>query len=79
MTDTIRQHEPVNGICPHCGTNEPFNERTCISRDANTKNMSPEPKERSFAVYDSDTISRRLGELRAERDVINASAGGAVG
>lgn len=71
MTPLIREHELVEGkaICRHCGCKWGdtgyLKTLTCIARAAT---VAGEPKARGYACEDSDVITGRLGELRAERD-----------
>jgi hypothetical protein len=62
--------------CIHCGTLKEHHERTpqpCPYRAA-PSDLRPEPSLRVPAADDSDTISARIKELRAEREAAWASS-----
>lgn len=67
--------------CVHCGTlraqfDAAPEKNPCPRRGPEPSGVRPEPTARRYAVDDSDTISARLAELRAERDAAwNTPAG----
>ncbi len=55
--------------CVHCGTWKGNPGRTICPHGAPAvSELRPEPTERQYAVYDQNTISARLVELRSERE-----------
>ena len=62
----MREHEFREGWCLHCGAkHHPQMTATCLERRAA---LATEPRRRVSALDDSDAISARLGELRAEKE-----------
>ena len=54
--------------CKWCGAPQhPQMALSCLQRETPASEMAPEPKRRTFAVDDADTISARLVELAKER------------
>jgi hypothetical protein len=71
----VREHAVAEGasFCTHCGTTTAAIAvgKGCIWRelpDERSTIMRPEPALRPVASEDSEAISARLAELRAERD-----------
>ena len=65
-------------FCRHCGANYVGGtfgtEATCKVRTVNSESyeVRPEPVKRQYAINDMDIISKRIAELKAQRDQILA-------
>ena len=71
----ILQHilDEKGGNCKICGTSVAQMKAgyTCVWRDVpddRDRVIRPEPKEREYGIYDSETIFSRLNELKVEKD-----------
>jgi len=71
------EFEPLSQRCVHCGTTSVHHARVaqpCVPQWGKEA-LRPEPARREYAVEDAATISARIAEFRAERDMIlNAPA-----
>lgn len=89
MTETVQEHDWSGAggrVCIYCGTTRRQDGSiseglTCVHRLAHPPGAPrPEPARREYAIDDAETISRRLGELSAERtEILNQKDGASEG
>lgn len=64
----LREHDVRDNRCVRCGALKPGEHSTCVPRRAEVSVLRPEPARREYAIDDTETISGRIAELRAESE-----------